>query len=278
MPNLLGLSIDVGSIGWTLIDSNTQRIKSMGTHVFPLGSENFGSGSREISKVTLRTQHRGERMRNTRKKLRKNFLLKILIKHKMCPLDLKTFHKNNFSNLEGNSMFLDWVKKDPYELRERAIHEKISLEELGRVCYHISMRRGFSFGKRDGNSKPNSLFRGIPAFNRRGISELAKEMNDDTLGVYLNSLLPIKNSSYVKSDKKVRNRFVDRKMYIDEVNHIWEFQNQYHKTLTNTLKQELIGNQEGPIDIKGAVFFQKPLSSQKHKVGKCVYEPKKTNC
>ena len=36
MPNLLGLSIDVNTIGWTLIDGKTKKIKAMGTRVFPL--------------------------------------------------------------------------------------------------------------------------------------------------------------------------------------------------------------------------------------------------
>lgn len=31
MSNLLGLSLDVGAIGWTLIDSDSKRVKDMGT-------------------------------------------------------------------------------------------------------------------------------------------------------------------------------------------------------------------------------------------------------
>lgn len=58
MPNLLGLSVDVGAIGWTLIDSDSKRVKDMGTYVFPIGSENYGSGTREVSKKSLRTQNR----------------------------------------------------------------------------------------------------------------------------------------------------------------------------------------------------------------------------
>ena len=50
MQNLLGLYIDVNCIGWSLLDADTMQIKAMGTRVFPVGCENFGSGKRELSK------------------------------------------------------------------------------------------------------------------------------------------------------------------------------------------------------------------------------------
>tara|TARA_B110000977_G_scaffold2547_2_gene3506 strand:+ start:1426 stop:1650 length:225 start_codon:yes stop_codon:yes gene_type:complete len=73
MPNLLGLSIDVNTIGWTLIDGKTKKIKAMGTRVFPHGSGNFGSGAREVSKKTQRTANRVKRLRYSRKRMRKIF-------------------------------------------------------------------------------------------------------------------------------------------------------------------------------------------------------------
>lgn len=43
MPNLLGLSIDVNAIGWALLDKDTRKIISMGSRIFPIASENYGS-------------------------------------------------------------------------------------------------------------------------------------------------------------------------------------------------------------------------------------------
>ena len=51
MQNLLGLFIDVNGIGWTLIDSESKKIKAMGSRVFSVGCENFGSGKREIQSL-----------------------------------------------------------------------------------------------------------------------------------------------------------------------------------------------------------------------------------
>lgn len=73
MSNLLALSIDVGAIGWTLLDGDSMKIKDMGTSVFPVGSDNFGMGIREVSKKSLRTQNRVKRMRNSRKRVRRIF-------------------------------------------------------------------------------------------------------------------------------------------------------------------------------------------------------------
>jgi CRISPR/Cas system Type II protein with McrA/HNH and RuvC-like nuclease domain len=32
---------------------------------------------------------------------------------------------------------------NPYELRQKALNEKLSLEEIGRIFYHLIQRRGF---------------------------------------------------------------------------------------------------------------------------------------
>jgi CRISPR-associated endonuclease Csn1 len=169
MSNLLGLSLDVGAIGWTLIYNDSKRVKDMGTYVFPVGSENYGSGYREVSKNSLRTQYRSKRMGYSRKSRRKEFLIKLLVAHGMCPLKKSHIQKEAFKTCFQRKEFIDWMKLNPYHLRAKAVDEEISLHELGRIYYHILKRRGFPFGKRNTNSKTNTLFTGIPQFNRLGI-------------------------------------------------------------------------------------------------------------
>ena len=86
MPNLLGLYIDVNSIGWSLLDADTMQIKAMGTRVFPVGCENFGSGKRELSKKAYKRSKRTTRFRYQRNRTRKIKVLELLIEHQMCPL------------------------------------------------------------------------------------------------------------------------------------------------------------------------------------------------
>jgi CRISPR-associated endonuclease Csn1 len=103
-------------------------------------------------------------------------------------------------------------------------------------------------------------------------------MGEETLGQYFNSLLPPENVSYKKERERIRNRFVNREMYIEEAHIIWNKQTTFHSELNEELRNELIGNPEVNSVTKGAVFFQKPLRSQKHKVGKCTFEPNKSRC
>lgn len=86
MPNLLGLSIDVNGIGWALIDQNSLEIKAMGSRVFPVGCENFGSGKRELSKKAYKRFKRMSRFRYQRSRKRKIKVLELLIENGMCPL------------------------------------------------------------------------------------------------------------------------------------------------------------------------------------------------
>lgn len=278
MSNLLGLSIDVGAIGWTLLDGDSKRVKDMGTYVFPIGSENYGSGIREVSKKSLRTQNRAKRTGYNHKWIRKNFLIRLLVAHGMCPLKKSHIKKDVFKNCFQKKEFIDWIKLNPYHLRAKAVEEKITLYELGRIFYHLSKRRGFPFGKRESNSKTNMLFKGIPQFNRIGINSLERKIKGGTLGQYFQSLLPPENVSYKKAEVRIRNRFVSRAMYISEAHTIWKKQVTFHCELSDDLRDQLIGSPEDKSATKGAVFFQKPLRSQKHKVGKCTFEPNKSRC
>lgn len=279
MPNLLGLSIDVNSIGWTLLEAKTMKIKAMGTRIFPAGSDNYGSGSREVSKQVQRAQFRVKRMRYARKRRRKNFLIKLLVQNEMCPLDKGLIERGAFHSWFDHEPFQNWMRLDPYPLREKAVHEKISLQELGRILYHISNKRGFPLKNREAHSDTNALLTGIPKFNRTGINETKKQMKDKTLGEYLNSLLPEENVSYRHNDRRIRNRFVSRKMYVEEIHLIWDKQASFHPRLHSMeLRSKLIGLKDNASETKGAVFYQKPLRSQKHKVGKCIFEPNKSRC
>ena len=279
MSNLLALSIDVGAIGWTLLDGDSMRIKDMGTSVFQVGSENFGMGIREVSRKSLRTQNRVRRMRNSRKRIRRNFLIKRLVAAGLCPLNSDEIEREAIHTFSKNQKFIDWIQLNPYHLRVKAIKEKITLHELGRILYHLSKRRGFPFNKRNVDMETNAIFKGIPSYGRLGIFDLEKKMEGKTLGEYLNSILPIENTSYQKnSNLRVRNRFVSREMYVKEAHRIWSTQVAFHSKLTDDLRDELIGDPVDRAISKGAVFHRKPLRSQKYRVGKCKFEPKKSRC
>ena len=111
MPNLLGLSIDINVIGWTLVDSDTGKIQAMGNLVFQQGSENFGSGKREISKKASRSLKRVSRVRVARQRTRKIKVLELLVDHGMCPLDRNALRKWLGSVYKSAALFFQTIFK-----------------------------------------------------------------------------------------------------------------------------------------------------------------------
>ena len=116
MPNLLGLYVDVNSIGWSLLDSKTMHIKAMGTRVFPIGCENFGSGKRELSKKAFKRSKRTTRFRYQRNRIRKIKVLELLIEHQMCPVTSEELYAWKEQKHFPKEELKDWFRKNPYQL------------------------------------------------------------------------------------------------------------------------------------------------------------------
>ena len=278
MPNTLGLHIGITSIGWALMDSESKSIKAMGTHVFPHGSKKFDFGNREISNRTQRRMQRIIRLRYARKRKRKIKLLQILSENGLCPVDQKDLNHWRQSKEFPLGVLQSWLNLNPYALRVKALEEEISLLELGRILYHMTQRRGFPLSQRSMGGASNTLFKGYPRSNRPGISHLQPHLRNQYLGQYLAMLYPLPYQSYQHTGNRIRNRFIARAMYQEEIERIWDTQKKFHPTLSTTLKTQLIGGTVNGQKVTGAVFFQRPLKSQKHKVGRCMYEPNKTKC
>jgi CRISPR-associated endonuclease Csn1 len=165
-----------------------------------------------------------------------------------------------------------WFALNPYELRSKALKEQLSLEELGRVFYHLIQRRGFLSNSRKGGSTDGTLFKGNPKEGKTGILQTETAIANATLGAYLYTIYPKSNTPYKKGGTRIRNRYTTRKMYTEEFEAIWEAQTKYHKTLTNELKTKLGGRKLDGYAEDGILFYQRPLKSQKHLVGLCTFE------
>ena len=278
MAKILGLDLGTNSIGWALIEDNQNKILGLGTRIFPMGVENLGDGEGEISKNASRTGARGVRRQFFRRRLRKQILLKALSENKMCPLeaiDFQEWKKNKRFPIEK---LATWFALNPYELRQKALIEKLSLEEIGRIFYHLIQRRGFLSNSRKGGSDDGTIFKGNPKEGKIGITETQKNIEDKTLGAYLFEIYPKENQPFQDGLERIRNRYTTRKMYVDEFELIWNKQAQFHAELTNELKTLFGGRKLDGYKEDGILFHQRPLRSQKHLVGNCSFEPRKTKC
>jgi CRISPR-associated endonuclease Csn1 len=133
----------------------------------------------------------------------------------------------------------EWFAMNPYKLRSKAVSEKISLHEFGRVLYHMAQRRGFSSIHSQYNPILSTLKLGNPEKNTVGIKETKRKIKNTTLGEYLHSIQPEENTTYQNKPARIRNRYTERSMYIHEFNVLFDSQKQYHPGLTNAIKNKL---------------------------------------
>jgi CRISPR-associated endonuclease Csn1 len=278
MAKILGLDLGTNSIGWALIDDVQNTILGVGSRIFPMGVENLGDGEGEISKNAGRTGARGVRRQFFRRKLRKKILLKALSDNKMCPLIATDFEDWVKTKEFPSEKLLNWFALNPYELRQKALNEKLSLDEIGRIFYHLIQRRGFLSNSRKGGSDDGAIFKGNPKEGKIGITETQEKIQEKTLGSYLFEIYPKDNQPFQDGIERIRNRYTTRKMYVDEFELIWDKQSKFHSELTIELKTKFGGRKLDGYKEDGILFHQRPLRSQKHLVGNCSFEPNKTKC
>jgi CRISPR-associated endonuclease Csn1 len=278
MAKILGLDLGTNSIGWALVDDKKNEILGIGSRIFPMGVNNLGDGVNEQSKNASRTEARGARRQFFRRRLRKKILLKALSKHNMCPLNEEDFNQWKKTKKFPEETLSSWFALNPYELRNRALSDELTLEEIGRVFYHLIQRRGFLSNSRKGGKDDGAIFKGKPKEGKIGIDETLKSIQDKTLGSYLYSIEPNQDLPFQGNLERIRNRYTTRKMYVDEFETIWGKQKKFHKELTDELKELFGGRKQDNYKEDGILFHQRPLRSQKHLVGNCTFEPNKTKC
>jgi CRISPR-associated endonuclease Csn1 len=274
MSKTLGLDLGANSIGWAVVDTSTNELVNAGARVFPAGVNQYNTNKEEPKNATRRVA-RGLRRQYVRRRWRKIKLLEFLIEHGLTPFsnsDLDKWKKNRdqpeFEHIKS------WFQLYPYELRSRGLSEKLSRYELGRALYHIIQRRGFLSNRKsegdDADKEKSTLMTGSKETGATGILEAQRALNTyPTLGAYLNDLDTRK--------ERIRNRYTERIMYVDEVKAILEAQKKYHEFIDEDFKGKLLGA-DTKKNMNGILFYQRALKSQKHTLGKCTFEPTKTRC
>lgn len=243
MSCVLGLDIGSNSIGWSLINDEANSIIGMGVRIFPEGVSEINT-DKEESRNAQRRLARQMRVQYERRRKRKQKLKGILQELGMMPLeneDLKKFYKQN-----------------PYKLRKKALDSELTLHELGRALYHLNQRRGFKSNRKTSSEEESSgtIFNGTT--DKPGINILHQVLNSGkyrTIGEYFSSL----NTH----ELRIRERYTERSMFIDEFEKIWEAQQKFYPELLNDDNKKMIGEK--------TIFHQRPLKSQKHLVGKCQF-------
>jgi len=144
-------------------------------------------------------------------------------------------------------------KKQNFEWRAKAIAEKIDLEHLAIVFQEL-------------NNEINNAGEYLGA-----ISDRSKELyfKKQTVGQYQMAVLA------ENPNASLRNMVFYRQDYLDEFNTIWDKQAEYHKELTEELKEIIRDGKVCNGKIRGGIFFQRRLKSQKGLISFCEFESRK---
>lgn len=134
MKYILGLDIGTNSIGWAAVTVNKNNEAEK---IIKMGSRIFTDSRNPKDQTTLashRRQKRHERRRRDRLAQRKKTILNQLIKMGLFP-------KNKDEQQELK-------KLDVLTLRSKAASQQLKPYELGRVFYHLSLKRGFQSNRK----------------------------------------------------------------------------------------------------------------------------------
>lgn len=138
--------------------------------------------------------------------------------------------------------------------RTKGLSEKLSLEQIVVVLQQINIQINSSSGYLGAISDRSKEL----IFNK--IKKSDGSFRGQTVGEYQMEVLN-KNPN-----ASLRNMVFYRQDYLDEFNTIWEKQAEFHKELTEKLKQEIR-------DV--VIFYQRPLKSQKGLISFCEFESRK---
>jgi CRISPR-associated protein, csn1 family len=270
---ILGLDTGTNSLGWAVVDrdeNNQYTPICRGDLIFTEGVKQ--EKGIEFSLAAERTSYRASRRHYFRRRLRKVEVLKVLVKHKLCPPlsdeALNRWHTKKEYPLDED--FILWQRtseadnKNPYHDRHICLHHKLNLKDsqtdrytLGRALYHLTQRRGFLSNRLDQNEEAEETGK-----VKSAISELSKEMKEagcEFLGDYFYLLYRTEGNRV-----RIRSRYTDReKHYLQEFKEICRVQ-ELDEDLAKALEK--------------TIFFQRPLKSQRQGVGKCTIEKGHSRC
>ena len=268
-PYVLGLDLGIASVGWAIRPINPSDITvdnlKMGSRIFDLAVEDDIEKGKDKPKNATRRDARSARRRLWRRRRRKLKIFNLLVRYGLLPegdyptpdarqdmlsaLDLQLV-KEYFPNATHHDQ-----QTFTYALRALALDRELSPHAFGRALYALAQRRGFKSNKKlDGREKEGEK---ETSQIKQDIAELEKNVAEHarTLAEYFTTVNP--------EEERIRARWVGRKSYEEEFEAIWTAQARFKpELLTPELKAK----------IQDAIFFQRPLKSQKGKIAKCELE------
>lgn len=204
-PYAIGLDIGVASVGWaiTALDSDEQPCG-----IIDMGARIFDAAEQPKTGASLAAPRR--EARSARRRLRRHRHRAERIRHLLVNSGLITRE-------QLNGLF-DGKLSDIYELRVKALDEKLNREEFARVLIHISQRRGFKSNRRSSSGKEDGK-----------ILEAVKENNREMLAAGYRTVgeMLLKDPRFSEHKRNTGGEYIStvtRAMIEDEVHAIFAAQ------------------------------------------------------
>lgn len=167
------LSLDLGtnSLGWCvyLLDDADEP-----TGVLRMGARIFSDGRSPKNLASLAQDRRAARQarrRRDRVLKRRNRILGGLTRFGLMPANIDERRK--------------LTEMDPYELRARALDEKLAPHEIGRALYHLARKRGFKSSRKDRGDAEKEKEAGQVKQAIKALREKVTSAGCRTVGEYL---------------------------------------------------------------------------------------------
>lgn len=268
MAKILGLDLGTNSIGWAITEQQDDNytLLDKGVDIFQEGVNRTKTGEEPM--VKIRTNARALRRHYFRRRLRKIELLKVLIANNFCPYlsdeQLDAWRYDKQYPLEDD--FLLWLRSsnsdNPYADRFKSLTVVLDLKKredryvLGRAFYHLSQRRGFLSNRKDSESSDDGKVKGA-----------IKQLDEDMVAAGCTYLGEFYYKLFLAGEKI---RTGDGYCYAGRIAH---YEAEFNAICD---KQKLSDDLRKAL--RRAIFFQRPLKSQKGLIGSCTFEKGKSRC
>lgn len=235
MKYSIGLDIGITSCGWSVINLDKKRIEDLGVRIFNAAEDPQKHTSLALPRREKRSSRRRFHRRRARLNYLKQFFIELNLLDKSKITQLLTPHKGQLN---------------PYILREKALEEKLSTDELLIALYHIAKRRGYKSNRRaESSSDENENKKTLHA-----ISENQKLLIDyQTVTKALNQ-----NEKFAAHKRNKPNDYSNsfaRADFESEITTILNKQAEFYPELTEEKINDLLYRQNY------GLFFQRPFMS-----------------
>ena len=256
----LGLDIGTSSIGWAVLDLDKERIHDLGVRIFerpedPQNGDSLAKPSRDARSARRRLKRRRQRL---------NHLKQFFVDQNILTKD-QVEEVLNYKS--------DFNKLDVYDLRAKALTEELSPEELLKVLYQITKRRGFKSNRKVVEESDKEGGRVTSALKTN--EKFLADNNYTTVGEALS-----RDEKFAPHKRNKRDDYTNsfaRDDFLHELEAIIKTQRNYAlKNVPEPAINELIyGIDDGQVTNVSAIMYQRPFMTKElieKMVGKCTFE------